>query len=98
MLNNDSKNEAKKEAWWQPAIILFFRFSAWIVAPVLLGVFVGKWLDRKYDSEPWLFLLSVGIAFVISMFGLIYSVVKEYARIEKENIKNKKDKDGNKSS
>ncbi|MFH1661988.1 MAG: AtpZ/AtpI family protein, partial [Candidatus Falkowbacteria bacterium] len=82
-----------KEVWWRPAILMFARVSAWIVAPVLLGAFLGKWLDNKYNTEPWLFLWCVGFAFVVSMIGLIKNTKEEYKKIE-DDIKNKnKNKD-----
>jgi F0F1-type ATP synthase assembly protein I len=76
-------------AWWQPAILLSLRLSVWIVAPVLAGVFIGKWLDKKYGTEPWMFLGAVGVAFLFSMAGLVMNTMKEYKKIEKDNIKKK---------
>ncbi|MFH1233285.1 MAG: AtpZ/AtpI family protein [Patescibacteria group bacterium] len=72
----------KKQAWWQPAILMFARLSAWIVGPVIIGLFIGKWLDKKYQSEPWLFLLSMGIVFIFSMAGLVKNAKNEYKKIE----------------
>jgi MFS-type transporter involved in bile tolerance (Atg22 family) len=86
--------DKNKKAWWQPAIIIFARFSVWIFVPVILGAFLGKWLDKKYSTEPILFLVIVGVAFLISMFGLIRGVMEEYKKIEKEanNLKDKNQK------
>jgi len=75
------KGKPAEIAWWQPAVLMFMRLSGWIVAPVLLGAFLGKWLD---NTKPWLFIASVGAAFIISMVGLVRNVTKEYNRIEKE--------------
>jgi F0F1-type ATP synthase assembly protein I len=52
---------------------------------------VGRWLDQKYNTEPWLFLTSVGVCFIISMFGLIRSALKEFKNIEKESKNNEKE-------
>ena len=39
-----------------------------IVVPLLLGLFGGRWLDRKLDTEPWLLIagavLGMGAGFV----------------------------------
>lgn len=75
--------------WWQPALTMFARMSAWIAAPVLLGVLIGRWLDKKYDTEPWMFIGCVAVAFIFSMIGLIKSVIEEYGKIENENQKKK---------
>lgn len=79
------KNDDKQKApWWQPSLILFTKLSGWILGPVILGVIVGKWLDKKYNTEPWLFLATVGIAFFLSMFGIVRDSLREMRRIEKE--------------
>jgi F0F1-type ATP synthase assembly protein I len=84
----DSPKDIKKGGW-QESLTVFLRLSSWIAFPVLAGVFIGRWLDRKYDSEPWLFLLSVGAAFVVSMFGLVINAIKEFKKIEAEAKKKK---------
>lgn len=77
----------QRAPWWQPGLILFTRLSGWIAGPVIIAVFIGKWLDRKYDSEPWLFVLTVGIAFLFSIFGIIRDSLREMKRIEEEEKK-----------
>jgi F0F1-type ATP synthase assembly protein I len=84
----ENKSE-KNTPWWQPGMFLFFRLSGWIGGPVIIAVFVGKWLDRKYNKEPWLFLISVGVAFVFSMFGIVYDTTRAMKEIEKDAIKSK---------
>jgi len=84
------KEESNKNIpWWQPGMILFTRLSGWIAGPIIIALFVGRYLDQKYHTEPWLFLLSVGLAFVISMFGIVHDTLKELKRIEKEDLKSK---------
>lgn len=78
--------------WWQPAVLMFARLSGWIAGPVIVAIFLGKWLDKKYSTEPWLFLLSVGIAFAVSMVGIVRDTKKEMGKIEKENKNNKNNK------
>jgi len=92
MILEDKKEQNNKQAWWQPAMLMFAKLSGWIAAPVLIGVFFGKWLDRKYGTEPWLFLASAGVAFLISMVGLVIEAKKEMGKIEKESKKDKKAK------
>ena len=88
-MNQDNKQV--KNYWKENGLSLFFKLSSWIVGPILLAVVVGKWLDKKYQTEPWLFLLSVGIAFAISVYGMIKDASAELKRIEIEE-KNKKSK------
>lgn len=85
------KTEDKNNSpWWQPAILMFARLSGWIAGPVIVAIFLGKWLDKKYSTEPWLFLLSVGVAFAISMIGIVRNTMKEMKKIDKQETKDKK--------
>jgi len=79
---NDENNQ--KNPWWQPGLILFFKMSSWIGVPVLIAVFLGKFLDKKFKTEPWLFLLTVGVAFIFSMIALIVQGKREIDKIERE--------------
>ena len=80
-------DQKPKIPWWKPGMELFLKLSGWIGGPVIIAVFVGKFLDRKYNTEPWLFLLSVGIAFAVSMIALVKIGFKEFKKIEEENRK-----------
>lgn len=82
---NLEKKDSRETAWWQPAITTFLKLSVWIAAPIIIALYLGKWLDSKYRSEPWLFLICIAAAFVVSLFGLIKSTVREYKKFEKES-------------
>ncbi|MEK7097714.1 MAG: AtpZ/AtpI family protein [Patescibacteria group bacterium] len=86
-MDNKEEKQPKESgnAWWAPALLIFARLSGWIFFPVILAIFVGRWLDEKYSSHPWLSLLSIGAAFVISMFGLASNAIKELNKWNKEN-------------
>jgi len=87
------KEKNKSELpWWRPAILMFYRLSGWIIGPIILALVVGRWLDEKYGTEPWLFLLSIGIAFAISIFGIVMDAIKELKRIEKDEKEDAQDK------
>lgn len=66
---------------------LFLKLSGWIGGPIIIAVFVGKALDKKYQTEPWLFLASVGIAFVVSMIAMIKIGLREFKKIENDSQK-----------
>ena len=70
-------------AWWQPAVMMFAKLSGWIAAPIVIALYLGKWLDKKYDNAPWLLLTCIGAAFFISIIGLVKETVREYKKIDK---------------
>lgn len=86
------KNIDPKTAWWQSGMEIFLRMSGWIGGPVIIGTVVGKYLDRKFNTSPWLFLLSVGVSFIVSMAMIVKIGMGEMKKIEKEaeDIKSKK--------
>lgn len=62
---------------WHRELALFFKMSCWIALPAIAGAFIGKFLDKKFHSEPWLFLFSIGFSFVVSVVVIIRIGLKE---------------------
>lgn len=85
----NKEKQSGKTPWWQPGLMLFYRLSGWIIGPIIVAMIVGKWLDRKYNSEPWLFLLCIGVSFFISMFGIVHDAITEMKKIDKLSKDNK---------
>ena len=78
--------ETKKPEWIK-ALEMFARLSTWIVFPVLIGALIGSWLDKKYNGNNFIFLGVIGLAFIVSMFGLVKNANKEYKKIDGESKK-----------
>lgn len=83
-------DEKKPEIWWQPAVIMFAKMSGWVVTPVIVAIFLGRFLDAKYDIEPWGSLLAVFVAFLISVYGIVKNAKQEYRRMDEEDKGGKK--------
>ena len=78
-----------KKAWWQPAMTIFGQVTSWIVAPILIALFLGKYLDEKNGSDPWFFLGLTGMAFMVSCIGIARIASKYIKQIEQEDKKSK---------
>lgn len=85
----NGKDNSSQMAWWQPAIVMFLKLSAWIATPIIIALYLGKWLDKEFNTAPWLFLLCMAAAFLISMIGLIKNTLAEYKKIEEQSKKTK---------
>ena len=72
-------NEDKKKLDWKPAFQIFGRVSTWVIAPIILALIIGKALDTRYGTDPWIFLGLTGIAFLFSIFGIVRTV-KNYIK------------------
>ena len=79
------QEDNKKNAWWEPAVEIFSQVSGWIAGPVILALIVGKYLDGRFDTKPWIFLGLTGIAFLVSTFGIVQAVGKYMNKITKED-------------
>ena len=77
--------EKNNIAWWQPAVAIFVRFSGWILAPLVVGLFLGNWLDKKFNTGSMWLLISAGISFVVSIGGLVVAAKKEFEKMEKRD-------------
>lgn len=76
------------QAWWQPALNIFAQISGLLVGPIIIALLVGRYLDEKFDKEPWFFLGLTTIAFIVSITTLIKIGNKYIRKIEAEQ-KNK---------
>lgn len=96
--SQDEKDSVAKNAdihktgdsrWWQPAVLVFFRTSSWIVVPLILSLFFGNWLADRYKTGQWIVFVCIGIAFSVTIGGLIKTYNRE---LKQFNDKNKKQK------
>lgn len=78
------ENISTKQAWWMPAVVLFIRMSFWIAGPIVIALFVGKYFDKRFNSEPKIFILSTAIAFLISVISIVRISKKYIEKLEKE--------------
>ncbi|MCX6792563.1 MAG: AtpZ/AtpI family protein [Candidatus Falkowbacteria bacterium] len=81
MDNLDKKPKPLANVWWQEPLNIFSRLSGWVILPLIVGVFLGRWLDRRYNSGSKWFLIVIGIAFIVSMIGLIVQAKSEFKKI-----------------
>ena len=75
---------APKEPWWKPAVEILGQVTTWIVVPIVAALILGKWLDGRYGTKPWIFLGLTGIGFVISTFGIVLIMGRYLRKLEKE--------------
>jgi len=78
------KSNNLKQIWWQPAIQLFAQVSAWIVLPIVVALFVGRWLDERFEKEPLFLIGCVAVAFVVTVIGLVRETMRAAKKMEDE--------------
>jgi F0F1-type ATP synthase assembly protein I len=73
-MNNDGK-----KPWWRDGVIVFTKVSAYIAIPVIAASYIGKYLDKKYDTDPFIFLVLVAISFIFTIY-LIWKEMKKFQK------------------
>ncbi len=58
-----------------------------LAATMVLMFFLGRWLDSKFETEPW---LTIGFSF-LGGFAAIYNFIREVLNLN-EKKKSEKDK------
>ena len=88
-------NTEEKKPYWHDALAAFSLMSTWILGPIIVALFAGKWLDAKYHTTPVIFLSLTGAAFVLSFVGLIKDGKRYMQQVEDKAAKDKKDHERN---
>ncbi|MBL7058337.1 hypothetical protein ISS03_03295 [Patescibacteria group bacterium] len=63
--NKNSENTSRKQGFF-----IFLKLNAWIVVPILFGIYIGKQIDLSNEAGPWGLFWSLIISFIVSMIGL----------------------------
>ena len=59
---------------WIPALRLI-GVGFYIAACILLGIFVGLWLDGKLNTEPIFMIVGLLVGLVVAFYG-VYQMVR----------------------
>ena len=59
-----------RSAYWR-ALGLAWEFGYLIVVPLVLLSLGGLWLDRQFDTKPWLFLAGMALAVTATTILLV---------------------------
>lgn len=93
MSNYNKKQEENGKKWWEPALEIFAQITGWIAGPIIIALFLGKYLDDKYQTKPWFFLGLIILAFFITSFGITRITADYIKKIEREAKEKKKNTD-----
>lgn len=80
------KREGLREAY--RAFAMFGSFGFIMAASVLVGYFIGNYLDKKLGTEPWLLIIFLFLAII----GAFMEFFKTFQRFMTLNSKDKRGK------
>jgi F0F1-type ATP synthase assembly protein I len=81
----NGQSDGSEKPWWHAGMVVFAEVTGWIAAPIIIGLFLGRWLDERNKSEPWFYLLCTGIAFIVSSIGIVIVATKYIRQIDRES-------------
>ena len=73
MENNNKKTINLRGEYMQ----VFARISGWIIGPVLASALLGNYLDKKFNSAPWILGVALALSFTVSMVAIV-KIAKKY--------------------
>ncbi len=79
-----------KDESWGVALRTMVNVSVWIAFPIIVGLYLGKWLDNRFETSPWLFLTTMAVSFFISIYGLTVHALREFKRIDRKQHSSEK--------
>ena len=79
----EDKPNSVSGPWWKQAAMLWGEISTWIVVPIVGALVFGKMLDKRFETEPIIFLSLAGLGFLVTCYG-IFRIVKNYLKEIKE--------------
>ena len=87
---NDDKRELNSSLsvsgggpWWKPGVQVFSEVSTWIFVPIILALVGGKALDAHYGTKPLFLLALAGLAFIVSIYGIVKAIRNFSKKINK---------------
>lgn len=69
---------------------VFAIFSGWIATPLIMSLFIGRYIDRHWEIAPWGTIAIVGIAFIISNLGMIIEAKRLFKQINQTSQESSK--------
>lgn len=71
----------KNNNMWQ-YLALAGNIGAVIALPLVALAILGRFLDRKWETSPWIFITSIVLAFIISTFILATKTLQAMKALE----------------
>ena len=80
----------KKNNFWSLAS-LAWELGYLITIPLVLFAWAGRWMDKKFHTTPWIFLLGIGAAILLSSWVIYQKISRQIKEIDKNMEKIRKE-------
>lgn len=87
-MKNVDKIKEKNNVW--SALSLAWQLGYTIAIPLVVLALVGRFLDKRFGTSPWLLLVGVLLSLIVSTIAIYYKTVKILEETERESEKTQK--------
>ena len=84
MSDRNEPEDKKEKAWYADALLLFSRLTIWIAVPVVVAVHLGKYLDERFGTKPWIVTVCLIISFNLSIIVLLRETKRVFKDLDKK--------------
>lgn len=71
------------------ALSIALQFGYTIAIPLIILALLGRFLDKQFDTSPWLLIAGIILSMVVSSVALVMKFTKIMAQITQEDQKKK---------
>ena len=71
---------------WAGPLRFLFTVGWYVALSLIIPVGIGYWLDNRFDKQPLLTLIGLGIGTVIAFYGL-FRMLRRYIAEQEEQRK-----------
>lgn len=76
-MDNNNDKPKKQSMLNSEYLQVFARVSIWIITPVIFSLIIGKYLDNRFHTAPYILMLSLALSFTVSMIAIV-KIAKKY--------------------
>lgn len=76
------KKEAKNPLW--SSLALAWELGYTIAIPIVILGLLGRFLDKRLDTSPWLLLTGIFLSIFISTIGIYYKTTRILSELNKK--------------
>lgn len=75
----------KSQVWF--ALSLAWQLGYSIAIPLVALALLGRFLDKKFGTSPWLLLVGIFLSLIVSTFAVYFRTMKILKETDLENKK-----------
>ncbi len=85
-MEKSTNQDTRESGFWQ-GLKLAWEMGYTIALPLVFLALLGRFLDKKFATSPWLLLTGILISIIISTLSIYFKTIKIIADIDQKSKK-----------